>query len=424
MRTAVLAALVFAACNSRGGLPEPVNAGPDLAATEDLAAADLASPPGPDLARAPDLAGTCDGGPCPLVQPLGAELTLCAGRTYHVPTLAAGGGAFALGCLPDGSQRETPTLKILDGAGAERSATSLLTMDGNYYKDIQVSYHDGRFQSVYEYNCDDGGGWGVGWGWGCIDFREHSVTGAQVTGSTVFGQRGHNGHPVLDYSGASFGVAWVSYDTAYFRRINGDRTLAGADRFANIRIAQDPQKSDDRSAARTKIAWDGSAFGVFVIVGDRLYFSRLDAAGQILVPFTPLGSAFSQTFSGQFSVVWLGGLYHVAYLDPVASKVVVLRVGVDGMAQGSTPVLAGMYRFPHLISVGGSLYLFSSSDAKEGQLTVLDAAGAILKSAPLLPGRVVDRPVAAYDAAADAGAVAYLDASAAVRLQRIRLGRP
>jgi hypothetical protein len=412
------AVLLFAACMSRG-TPVP---GPDTSDQGAVELPDLLAPPGEDLGA--DLRDPCSGGGCPVVELLGTEQGVCAGAKHHVPTLAAGGGGFAVGCLPSGAQNTAPTLKILDGMGREVRAHGLLTMDGYYYKDIQTTFLDGRFQAIYEYNCTDRGTWAVGWGWGCIDFREFGTDGAPLTASLVFGQTGHNGHPVLDWSGASFGVGWVSYDTIFFRRINGDRTLTGA-RTMNVRVAQDPKRSDDRSAARTKIAWDGSAFGLFVIVGRQLYFARIGPSGEIQVGLQLLGPAFSETFSGQFSAVALMGAYHVAYLDPQAGQVVVLRVGLDGKAVGRTPVISGMYRYPHMIAQGGLLYLFSSDAGNAGQVAVLDPAGRLLRDAvPIAPGRVMNSPVPAYDAARGAGAVAYLDAGGAVKLQRLRLGRP
>ena len=55
-----------------------------------------------------------------------------------------------------------------------------ITGDGgkDYYTDIDVLFRDGKFKAIYQYNCDDNGSWNVGWGWGCVNFREYTTDGA------------------------------------------------------------------------------------------------------------------------------------------------------------------------------------------------------------------------------------------------------
>lgn len=109
--------------------------------------------------------GTDADNDCKALYPAGPAATICNGA-FHLPTIAAGDGEFAIGCVPDFTQNETPLFKLVDGQGNVLSTQTLLTTDGNYYNEVQVSHHDGRFQALYQYNCDDSGSWNVGWGWG------------------------------------------------------------------------------------------------------------------------------------------------------------------------------------------------------------------------------------------------------------------
>lgn len=349
----------------------------------------------------------------------GTARQICEAGAHHVPVLGVGRDHFAVGCVPNGSQQVAANVKIFDAAGTVLKSYDLLTMDGYYYNEVQTSFYDGRFQALYQYNCDDDGSWRTGWGWGCIDFREYAFDGTQVTSSLVFGQIGHNGHPVLDWNGSGFGVAWISYDTLFSRLIGADRKLTG-DRTANTLVQKDPKSSDDRNGARTRIHYTGGGYGIFTIVGGQLYFTRLNAAGMQSLVYQPLGPGYSQVGGGNLSTIYDGSIYHVAYYDPVASKLVVMRVDANGKKLTSTNILDGEFRYPSMVRVSDQLYLFTHDASKQGQITVLDMMGNIVQTSSL--GTKMTYPQAAYDATVDNLAVVYQDDSGTIMYQHLRRG--
>ncbi|EYF04122.1 hypothetical protein [Chondromyces apiculatus] len=366
-------------------------------------------------------------GDCEPLYPLGSAVTVCTGA-FQAPSLAATGAGFAVGCTPDGNQNVTPQVKIVDGAGALIAAHTLLTSDGYYYTPIQLTGHDGRYQALYQYNCDDNGSWQVGWGWGCIDFREYDpMTGALVSPSLVFGETGHNGHPVLDWSGTEFGVGWVSYDDVYFRRLDANRQLVGGGRLDNILVGADPLNSDARDSARTEILWDGSGYGIFSVMGYRLYFARVNAMGAVVTPLVDIGSAYTQTFRGQLSAVYQNGAYFVAHLSGGSGTgVSFLKVSLTGSVLASTVVTTtGADRTVDVHAMGGLFYLVTQDGAGNAVMTVLDEAAAVV---PGMSGVLGDTPmrypaVARDPVSGDVG-VAYLSSGwgGAVSFQRFRQG--
>jgi hypothetical protein len=346
----------------------------------------------------------------------GNEMPACTG-TYNAPTLLVADGRIVIGCLAQGSQNTTPELKFLTTAGQLlNDDTSLLTSDGYYYKTNRLSFHDGKFQVAYEYNCDDHGTWQVGWGWGCIDLREYNDTGHMLT-SLQFGQAGLNAHPVIDGSGADLGVAWVSYDDAYFRRLGPDRTLAGGP-GANLLLGPDPLHSDARDASRTQIAWDGAGYGVFTIIGKRLYFSRVEAGDHVPVAMKDLGLAYSDTFGGEFTALSIGGTYYVAY-DNMTS-VVLVNFDRNGDVVKSVVAQAGAYTQPQLVTAGGRLYVITQDGGGRGYVGVFDTGLASLGGSLIGGGlgRTMVHPVISSDGAT--WAVVYQDANNGnVKLQKL-----
>ncbi|HEU4614388.1 MAG TPA: hypothetical protein VFS15_19970 [Kofleriaceae bacterium] len=345
----------------------------------------------------------------------GSELTVCDG-SFHAPTLVAAEDRFVVGCMPSGSQNVIPQVKFLTQAGAPLGEVSLLTSDGYYYKESRLSHHDGKFQVVYEYNCDDNGSWLVGWGWGCIELRELDDTGDQII-ALQFGETGHNGHPVLDGHDSELGVGWVSYDDAYFRRLGADRELVGG-RGANLLLGPDPLQSDARSAARTQIAWDGDGYGVFTIIGTKMYFSRVEMDDNVPVAMKDLGTAFSQTFSGEFSAVSVGGTYYVAYDDTTSVQLV--NYDRNGDVVKAVTVQAGEYRQPQLVAAQGRFYVVTEDAGGRGYVTVFDANldkidGSMIGGGL---GRIMKYPMLAVDGST--WVVAYQDGQGgSVKLQRL-----
>lgn len=323
-----------------------------------------------------DAAVEVDAAPMPMPMPPssfgfdGPELPICTGA-YHAPTMVLAEDRLVVGCMPSGSQNTTPIVKFMMPDGTLLGQASLLTSDGYYYKETRLSHHDGKFQAIYEYNCDDNGSWLVGWGWGCIELREFDDTGDQIT-AIQFGETGHNGHPVLDASGSELGVGWVSYDDAYFRRIDAARDLPGG-RGANVLLGPDPLQSDARSAARTQIVFDGAGYGVFTIIGTHMYFSRVEASDHIAVSMKDLGAAYSQTFSGEFSAVaGPSGTYVVAYDDMTSVKLV--NFDRNGDVVKSVVAQAGAYIAPQLVASGGRYYVVTEDAGGRGYLTVFDSS--------------------------------------------------
>jgi len=362
-------------------------------------------------------------GDCPALLFDGTPRTICdRGYQWHVPTVAAGPDRYAVGCLPKGSQNTTPYLYFTDGLGITLSTQTLLTSDGYYYKDNQLSFHDNRFQVVYEYNCDDAGNWRVGWGWGCVDFREYDTSGSLLANPPAFGERGHNGHPVLDWSGTEFGVAWVSYDDFYFRRIDSDRQLIGEDPYENIYIGKDPDQSDARSGARTKIAWDleNGGYGIFVIIGGEIYFQRISIDGTVLVSTRSLGAGYSQTFGGQFVALYHAGAYSLVYPD--GEKLLFKRIGLDGSIQASVTVAGHNVRQPHMFRKGDHFYVTYNEADGHARVKVYDTSATAVpgKSGPIGDGRTMTAPVSTYDPTYGRIAIVYLDANQKVVFQRLK----
>jgi hypothetical protein len=321
-----------------------------------------------------------------------------------------------------------PTVEILDHQGALLASHTLLNSDGYYYTDIQVTHLDGRFQTLYQYNCDDNGSWQVGWGWGCIDFREYDDAGTEVTSSLVFGEIGHNGHPVLDWSGTSFGVAWVSYDEMFFRGVDGMRQLmGGAEPLANVHVASDPGQNDDRDRARTKIVWDGTAFAIFSILGQQMYLVRANAAGTVVTPRTSLFPAYTGTFSGQFDVASINGDLFVLHREVGSDDTIKLRkLTAAGQVVATTTISSGAdYRYPQLLVIGGELYAFTNDANGMVELTVLDDQASILAGKSGIVGTsAMHAPAPAYDATSGELGIAYLDGAHAGNLWFARFTLP
>jgi hypothetical protein len=360
---------------------------------------------------------------CQPLYPTGAPATVCAGA-MNMPTIAAGAGHFAVGCVPNGSQNVTPTVQVLDGQGAQLASHGLLTIDGYYYNEVQVSYHGGRFQALYQYNCDDTGSWAVGWGWGCIDFRQLDTQGGGLTPSLVFGEIGHNGHPVLDDSGALFGVGWVSYDSLYFRGID-QNGLTGGDRLANVLVGQDPAHSDDRNGARTHLAWDGSAFGLFAVIGYQLYFARVGPDGAVLTPLTRVSDGYSQTFGGQFAVAARNGAYFVAYGRASGKEIDFVKVSPAGEILAQAVVASGFdLRTAQMFEVGGAFHVLTNDASRNAVLTVYDENAAVVPGKGGVIGtEPMFQPAAAYDPTTGVVGVVYQvpDWQGEVRFQRFTL---
>lgn len=366
-------------------------------------------------------AGTNTDNDCKPLYQDGTPKTICAGPN-HMPTIAAGAGRFAIGCMRRGTQQETPTVKVLDGQGMELASHDLLTSNGLYYTDIQVSFHDNRFQALYQYDCSDTGSWSVGFGWGCIDFREYDVMGAYVTPSIVFGETGHNGHPVLDYTGSLFGVAWVSYDDIYYRAIDQNRQLVGADKLNNVFVVHDPASSDDRDSARTHVAWDGAGLGIFSIMGFKLYFTRVGPDGAVLTPLKLLSDAFSGTYSGQFAIAAKNGAYFVAFPRQDLTEIDFMKVSQAGAIIAQQPVVTGTdMRAPQMFERDGLFYVLTNDANKNAVVTVLDENAAVVQGKGGIIGtETMFRPAVAYDPTTGAVGVAYQypDAVGEVRFQR------
>lgn len=346
----------------------------------------------------------------------GNEMSVCTGR-YNAPTLLLADGRMVVGCLPQGSQNTTPEVKfMLDSGELLADDDALLTSDGYYYKTNRLTFLDHRFQVVYEYNCDDNGSWLVGWGWGCIDFREYNDAG-HLLESLQFGQQGLNAHPVVAGSGADLGVAWVSYDDAYFRRLGSDRMLSGGP-GNNLLLGPDPLHSDARSETRTQIAWDGEGYGVFTVIGTHLYFSRVETGDHVPVAMKDLGLAQSDTFSGEFSAVSVGGTYYVAY-DNTTSTVLV-NIDRNGDVVKSVVVQAGAYVQPQMVTSGGRFYVVTQDAGGRGYVTVFDAnldkvSGSLIGGSL---GRTMIWPTISVDGAT--WAIAYQDAQDGnVKLQKL-----
>jgi hypothetical protein len=345
----------------------------------------------------------------------GPERAICDGN-FHAPTLVAADNRFVVGCRPSGPQNTIPQVKFLNQAGSPVGQVSLLTSDGAYYEKAQLSHHDGRFQVIYEYNCDDDGTWLVGWGWGCIELRELDDTGDQIT-ALQFGETGHNGHPVLDGHDSELGIGWVSYDDAYFRRLGPTRELVGG-RDANLFLGPDPRTTDARSRARTQVAWDGAGYGVFSIIGTHMYFSRVEMSDHIAVAMKDLGVAYSETFDGEFTAVSVGGTYYVAYDDTTSVKLV--NFDRNGGVVKSVVAQAGEYRHPQLIAAHGWFYVVTEDAGGRGYVTVFDSnlskvTGGLLGGGL---GRVMVHPRVAVDGAT--WVVAYQAAQlGSVKLQRL-----
>lgn len=349
------------------------------------------------------------------------EQTVCVGEHWS-PTVAGLDGTFAVGCVPDGSQQLFPTVHFLDGVEGELAQDTLLNSDGNYYLDISLTSHNDRLQATYQYNCDDNGSWLEGWGWGCVDYREYDDLGGRLNDPTVFGNTGHNGHPVIDWSGTSYGVAWISYDEVYFRRLDSDGLFAG-DPLDNVHVGPDPAQPDQRDGARTKIVWNAERqeYAIYSISGYNLYRGRVSEAGDVLeMPTLIAETAYSQTFGGQFVALAWGEDDYLLYHDE--SDLVLARVfaGAGGMTE--VVVQEGEYRFPSMVLRGEALLVFRQQPktgfgeviAYDANLQQLPESGGLLGD-----GVPMVHPQGAVDPATGAFAVAYNDESGSVLFRTI-----
>jgi hypothetical protein len=250
------------------------------------------------------------------------------------------------------------------------------------------------------------GGFYIG---GCIDFREYDGTGAEVTASMTFGYYGHNGHPVLDYSGTGFGFGWVSYDNMYFRNIGQDRLLVGM-KTNNVLLGHDPQSSDARDRARTKIAWDGSAYGVFSIIGGQMYFARVSASGTILTPMKAVVAAYSDYDPAEFVALAKNGDYFVVYPNATHMGVDFIKVAADGTVVTTTPIVNGFdVRVAFMFEKGGVFHVVTNDAQQNAFITLVDDAGVVDTSkSRLLAAGAMPYPVPAYDPATGDLGIAYL----------------
>jgi len=368
-----------------------LDAGPMDAGPEDAGEADA----GPEDAGC--FAG--DDGGCPPVVALTDAQVVCSGN-YQPPTVVAADGVYAVGCNPMGSQNVTPEVHIVDAQGTPLATHALYTADGYYYTDIQLGFHDGLIQALYEYNCDDNGSWQVGWGWNCIDRRVYARDGGVVSPSLVYGETGHNGHPVLAWSGSGFGTAWVSYDALYFRALDANADFVDGGPGDNVLVAGS-NGSDARNDARTKIAWSAAAqgYGVFAIIGTEMYFARVGPLGDIQVPATSVVGAWSQTFSGQFDVIASPDGFFVCYFD--GSQVHFMKTDLQGSLVFNQVIQSGDFRFPTMFEADGLFYVTSNDANRQALLIAVDSSGSVVpeRSVTLSPGTVMAFPMSAYEAA-------------------------
>lgn len=167
--------------------------------------------------------------------------------------------------------------------------------------------------------------------------------------------------------------------------------------------------ADDRNGARTHIAWDGSGFGVFSIIGYHMYFVRTDAAGQILVPLMQVTTAFSQHFSGQFKVLYKNGAYFVVYPEQSMMAISFMKVGMDGAVMATAPIVSGFdIRHGDMFEMNGLFYVLTNDAAKNAVITVLDENANVVKGMGGVIGEgPMPYPVVAYDAATGDIGVAY-----------------
>jgi hypothetical protein len=334
------------------------------------------------LNRSPDPIGPGPGSGAWIASETGST-EVCTGD--HWPSdLAVHEGFTVISCAPKGSQRVIPSVKFLNRKQEVTSSQELLQSDGYYYQDVFLSNHRGRFQAVYQYNCDDNGSWQVGWGWGCVDFREWSNDGHAVLSPLVFGRTGHNGHPVLDYNGDSFGVAWVSYDDFYFREITATGRLVGRERGDNILIGVDPRQSDSRDGARTQIVWSEALqkYGVFNISGKGLFFSGVDRTGAKINETTEIETqAYSGSFKGQFKAIAAGNAFYVLFYN--LRDLILARYSETGQRLNSVVVLEGdrvfpsplthQLEFPDMTLMGRTLLVVTSEpDTNFGKVIAYD----------------------------------------------------
>lgn len=360
-------------------------------------------------------ADVCVGDDCTPFDPLGPAQIICTGK-FHPPAIATGDSVFAIGCMPDGSQNETPQVLFVDAEGNELASQNLLLSDGYYYTDIQLSYFDDRFQVLYQYNCDDNGSWNVGWGWGCIDFREYDSAGNELTPSTVFGEIGHNGHPVLDWHGNGFGVAWVSYDDIYFREIDAARNLVGGggDKLANVLVYADPYQSDVRDGARTRLIWHGDGYAIATAMGNNTFFARINPAGMPVAPVAELPTALAtSTANGQTDMLYHDQAYFLAYRHRNDNTLDLAKISQTGEWLGKVVVQNDPeVRYPALIEQDGILYVFAHDEQQHNRFYAFDSE---LNPVPehdgaIDPMEVILFPALAYDPLAGHYAMAYQDA--------------
>ncbi len=349
------------------------------------------------------------------------EQTVCMGD-HWTPTVAGLDGTFAVGCVPHGSQQLYPTVHFLDGMAGELAMDTLLNSDGYYYLDLSLTSHNGRLQTTYQYNCDDNGSWLEGWGWGCVDFREYDDQGSRLNDPTVFGNIGHNGHPVIDWSGTSYGVGWISYDEVYFRRLDSNGEFAGGP-LDNVHVGPDPAQPDQRDGARTKIVWNAERqeYAIYAISGYNLYRGRVSEAGDVLeMPTLLADTAYSQTFGGQFVALAWGEDDYLLYHDETDLVLARVFAGAGGMTE--VVVHEGEYRFPSMVLHGETLLVFREQPMTGfGEVIAYDANLQLIPESGGLLGAGVPMvyPQGAVDPATGTFAVVYNDAGGSVQFRTI-----
>ncbi|MCR9166013.1 MAG: hypothetical protein ACE37F_17125 [Nannocystaceae bacterium] len=343
------------------------------------------------------------------------EQSICDGASYYTPTVAGHDEVFAVGCVRD-SGSSAPQLYFVSGTeGVLGQDDTLLARNGNPYLDVALTAWDGRFQASYQHRCTH-----LPTNSGCIDVRVYEGLGSRVNDETIFQNSNHNGHPVMAWSGSSYGVAWVSYDDVYFRRLDdsGNSTADG-----NVLVGPDPEQPDQRDGARTKIVYHPGLqeYAIFVISGYNLYRGRVSEAGDVLeAPTLIADQAYSQTFNGQFVAAALGDEDYLLYHDE--TNLVLARVFPEDGGMSQVVVQEGEYRFPSMVAYEDTLLVFRQNpETGFGEVLAYDPD---LQALPELSGILGDGepmiyPQGAVDRETGTFAVVYQDAEGSVLFRTI-----
>jgi len=204
-----------------------------------------------------------------------------------------------------------------------------------------------------------------------IYFRRLNATGSPLSDETrVTTDPAPSVQPSIAWSGSDYGLAWTDVRDGNYEIYFARLVPSALDAMSNVRVSVDPSVSQS-----PVVVWSGAEFGL-AWVDDRdgnneIYFARIDATG------SKIGSDIRLTYdSGSVqcpSLAWSGTEYGMSWIDRRSGydEIYFARIDPEGnRLSGDLPVTGlsgqGGVQCPASLVATGSEYAVSWSDTRDG----------------------------------------------------------